>query len=378
MNLSALFIKRPVTTTLHHAGHHGVRRDGVPAAAGQRPADRRLPHHPGQRRPAGRQPRDDGVGGGAAARETVRDDRRPQLDQLDQLAGQHQHHAAVRSEPQHRRRRAGRAGDDRAGRRAQLPPQMPAPPSYQKVESRRSAGAVPGAAVADAAAVDGRRVRARRPSRSASRWSAASRRCNVFGAAEVRRARRRRSAQARGARHRHRRGRRRDHERQRQPADRHDLRRRQTFVVQANGQLLRAAAYGPTIIAYRNGNPVRLDEVAHVYDGVENDKTAALVQRRARDLSRDPEAAGHQRRRGRRRGQGAAADVPRAAAGVGVARRPHRPLGADPRVGARRQVHAAADRRPGRAGDLPVPAQHLGDDHPQPRAAGLDRRRRSR
>ncbi|HZR26138.1 MAG TPA: efflux RND transporter permease subunit, partial [Vicinamibacterales bacterium] len=48
-----------------------------------------------------------------------------------------------------------------------------------------------------------------------------------------------------------------------------------TFVVQANGQLMRAAAYGPMIIAYRNGNPVRLDEVAHVFDGIENDKNAA-------------------------------------------------------------------------------------------------------
>jgi HAE1 family hydrophobic/amphiphilic exporter-1 len=48
-----------------------------------------------------------------------------------------------------------------------------------------------------------------------------------------------------------------------------------TFVVQASGQLMRAAAYGPTIIAYRNGNPVRLEEVAHVYDGVENDKSAS-------------------------------------------------------------------------------------------------------
>ena len=38
---------------------------------------------------------------------------------------------------------------------------------------------------------------------------------------------------------------------------------------------MRGAAYGPTIIAYRNGNPVRLDEVAHVFDGVENDKTAS-------------------------------------------------------------------------------------------------------
>jgi HAE1 family hydrophobic/amphiphilic exporter-1 len=48
-----------------------------------------------------------------------------------------------------------------------------------------------------------------------------------------------------------------------------------TFTVLANGKLLRASAYGPTIIAYRNGNPVRLDQVAHVYDGVENDKSAA-------------------------------------------------------------------------------------------------------
>jgi len=48
-----------------------------------------------------------------------------------------------------------------------------------------------------------------------------------------------------------------------------------TFTVLANGKLLRAAAYGPTIVAYRNGNPVRLDEVAHVFDGVENDRSAA-------------------------------------------------------------------------------------------------------
>ena len=29
-----------------------------------------------------------------------------------------------------------------------------------------------------------------------------------------------------------------------------------------------------SIVAYRNGRPVRLDEVAHVYDGIENDKSA--------------------------------------------------------------------------------------------------------
>jgi len=45
-----------------------------------------------------------------------------------------------------------------------------------------------------------------------------------------------------------------------------------TFVVQTNGQLMKALAYAPMIIAYRNGNPVRLDEVARVFDGIEDDK----------------------------------------------------------------------------------------------------------
>ena len=46
------------------------------------------------------------------------------------------------------------------------------------------------------------------------------------------------------------------------------------YTVVANGQLMRAASYAPMVIAYRNGNPVRLNEVARVYDGVENDKSA--------------------------------------------------------------------------------------------------------
>src|SRR5436305_1333645 len=46
------------------------------------------------------------------------------------------------------------------------------------------------------------------------------------------------------------------------------------YTVQATGQLLNAAQYRPLIVAYRNGSPVRLDEIGHVFDGVENDKTA--------------------------------------------------------------------------------------------------------
>ncbi len=47
------------------------------------------------------------------------------------------------------------------------------------------------------------------------------------------------------------------------------------FTLQANGQLLNAAAYEPLIVAYRNGSPVRLGELGRIIDSVENDKTAA-------------------------------------------------------------------------------------------------------
>jgi HAE1 family hydrophobic/amphiphilic exporter-1 len=47
------------------------------------------------------------------------------------------------------------------------------------------------------------------------------------------------------------------------------------FVIETSGQLLEAEAYKPIVVAYRNGSPVRLDEVAHVYDGVENERSAS-------------------------------------------------------------------------------------------------------
>jgi hydrophobic/amphiphilic exporter-1 (mainly G- bacteria), HAE1 family len=47
------------------------------------------------------------------------------------------------------------------------------------------------------------------------------------------------------------------------------------FTVLATGQLYKADAYRPLIVAYRNGSPVRLDELGRVIDGVETDKAAA-------------------------------------------------------------------------------------------------------
>jgi HAE1 family hydrophobic/amphiphilic exporter-1 len=54
----------------------------------------------------------------------------------------------------------------------------------------------------------------------------------------------------------------------------------QAFTVEANGQLTDAAAYRPLIVAYRNGSPVRLQELGRVIDSVENDKIAAWYRDR--------------------------------------------------------------------------------------------------
>jgi HAE1 family hydrophobic/amphiphilic exporter-1 len=57
---------------------------------------------------------------------------------------------------------------------------------------------------------------------------------------------------------------------------------RQTFAIKDNGQLATAAAYRPLIVAWRNGAPIRLEEVATPIDGVENSRIASWnVDKRA-------------------------------------------------------------------------------------------------
>ncbi len=48
-----------------------------------------------------------------------------------------------------------------------------------------------------------------------------------------------------------------------------------TFTILSNGQRMNAAQFGPMIVAYRNGSPVRLNELGRVLDSVQNDKTAS-------------------------------------------------------------------------------------------------------
>ena len=56
-----------------------------------------------------------------------------------------------------------------------------------------------------------------------------------------------------------------------------------TFVVEANGQLEDAAAYRPLVVAFRNGAPVHLAELGNVLDSTENDKAGAWI---GKDLTR--------------------------------------------------------------------------------------------
>jgi HAE1 family hydrophobic/amphiphilic exporter-1 len=50
---------------------------------------------------------------------------------------------------------------------------------------------------------------------------------------------------------------------------------KQAFTVQSSGQLMNAAVYRPLIVAWRDGMPVRLEQLGRVIDSVETDKVIA-------------------------------------------------------------------------------------------------------
>ena len=52
---------------------------------------------------------------------------------------------------------------------------------------------------------------------------------------------------------------------------------KQAYTVSANDQLLSSDQYRPLIVAYRNGAPVQVSDVANVVDGVENVRQAAWM-----------------------------------------------------------------------------------------------------
>ena len=134
--------------------------------------------------------------------------------------------------------------------------------------------------------------------------------------------------------------------------------RRAPGRINANDQIQSPDAYKSIIVAYKNGNPVRLSDVAEVIAGAENTYLAGWVNNTPGiilNVQRQPGANviqvvdrikqllpalhGHAARGRRCRG-------------------PHRPHQHHPRLGARCRVRAGARRGAGGAGDFPVPAQH--------------------
>ena len=146
----------------------------------------------------------------------------------------------------------------------------------------------------------------------------------------------------------------------------------QDYTINANDQLNSSADYQQVVVAYRNGAPVMLNQVARVVDGVENNKLAAWVDYTPAvilNIQRQPGANTIQ-----------VVDsiekllpqlettLPQA---VHVADRDG-PHDRHPRIGELgRGIRVDAGDRAGGDGDFPVPAQPLGDDYSQHRSAAL-------
>ena len=138
MNLSRLFIHRPVATTLLTRGDRPGWSRCLQRVAGVSAAPGRFPHHLRRRRPARSQRRNHGSFRCHSSGAAIRPHRRRHGNDLDQFAWQHGHHAPVRPQPQHRWRSARRGGRHQRG--AHLPARQPArEPHLPQSESGRLA-----------------------------------------------------------------------------------------------------------------------------------------------------------------------------------------------------------------------------------------------
>ena len=151
---------------------------------------------------------------------------------------------------------------------------------------------------------------------------------------------------------------------------------RQAFTVQANGQLTNADQYRPLIVAYRNGNPVRLGELGDVFDSVENDKTASWYAGPDHKLNRAIVLA-IQKQPGTNTVE--VVDCIRALLPSFRAQIPAS-VSLDTLYDRSKTIRESVDDVkftlflslvPGDPGHLPVPAQPVGDPHSQPGAAVL-------
>ena len=101
----------------------------------------------------------------------------------------------------------------------------------------------------------------------------------------------------------------------------------QAYTVQSNGQLESAAAFRPLVIAYRNGAPVRLQDVGQVDRRGAERQGGELVQRHSGHRARGPAPAGNQYSRRRPAGECGDGAAGEAAPGRGQSHQDVRSLG---------------------------------------------------
>ena len=270
-------------------------------------------------------------------------------------------HHPVRSQPQHRCRRARRA-DGADHRAAPVADRDENPAEFPEGESGRLRDPVRRAQFSHAAAVDGQRIwrHHHRPDAVADSGRRAGQRLRR---AEIRHPRPGRSGSRRGARIVARRHPHRGVERQFVDPGRHAERTeagRRAAGLRPDGQ-------GGRLPPDRRGLAQRLagqarrgrEDLRQRRERQDRD----LVQRRALDRARHPEAAGRQYGGGGRRHPGQIAGAAGADPAIGVDQRDDGSLAVDPSGGGRRRGDAADRDRAGHPGDLPVPALGVGDLH---------------
>ena len=108
------------------------------------------------------------------------------------------------------------------------------------------------------------------------------------------------------------------------------LGRRQNVTVDATGQMEHAAEYDNLVVAWRNGAPVRLEGDRQRLRLGREQADRRLARRRARDRAGGLPPVRRQHRRCGRQREGADSLLPVAAAAVGRGARAQRPLGLDP------------------------------------------------
>ena len=89
----------------------------------------------------------------------------------------------------------------------------------------------------------------------------------------------------------------------------------QSYTINANDQITDASEYAALIVAYKNGTPVRLGDVANIVAGAENAELGRLVRPDPGDHPERAAPAGCQRHRHCRSDQGGAADAHQRPAG---------------------------------------------------------------